>query len=147
VDHLNFTSPAEARRLADVGVPGVYMPCLDYAVAHPHPVPVRSLVDAGLELALATDVCPGCWTTSMQLAIAMACRSGGLSVAEAIRAATYGSARALLREHEVGSLQPGMRADLLVLDLPTHEHLAYRIGRNSVETVVKDGVVLKEPAR
>jgi len=147
VDHLNFTSLAEARRLAEAGVVGVYMPCLDYAVAHPRPVDARALADAGMELALATDICPGCWTTSMQLAIAMACRSGGLSVAEAVRAATYGAARSLGREDRVGSLEPGKQADLVVLDLPTHEHVAYRLGRNSVTHVVKTGRVIKEPTR
>lgn len=145
VDHLNYTELPEAERLAAAGVVGVYMPCLDYAVAHTRPVRARALVDAGLELALATDVCPGCWATSMQLAIAMACRAGGLSVAEAIRAATYGAARSLAREDRIGSLEAGKQADLIVLDLPSHEHVAYRIGRNSVTTVVKSGQVVKEP--
>jgi imidazolonepropionase len=123
------------------------MPCLDYTVGHKNPVDARALVDAGLELALAPDVCPGCWTTSMQLAIAMACRSGGLSVPEAIRAATYGAARSLGREDRIGSLEAGKQADLIVLDLPSHEHVAYRIGRNSVTSVVKSGQIVKEPRR
>lgn len=147
VDHLNHTTPAEAARLAEAGTVGVYMPCLDYAVAHPDPVRARELAALGLELAVATDVCPGCWATSMPLAIAMACRSGGLSVEQAIRGATYAGARALGREEAVGSLVPGLRADLLVLDLPSHEHLAYRLGGNPVATVIKDGQVLKEVSR
>jgi imidazolonepropionase len=129
------------------GITGVYLPCLEYAVAHPRPVRARRLAEEGLELALATDICPGCWTTSMQLAIAMACRAGGLSVAQAIRAATHGAARALGLADRVGSLEPGRQADLLVLDLPSHEHLAYRLGSNSVQTVVKGGRILKEASR
>ena len=144
VDHLNLTPAADVTRLAEAGVVGVYMPCLDYTVGHAHPVRARMLADAGMELALATDVCPGCWTTSMQLAVAMACRSGGLSVAEAIRAATYGAARSLGREDRIGSLEVGKQADLLVLDLPRHEDLAYRLGRNSVTTVIKSGRIVKE---
>jgi imidazolonepropionase len=146
VDHLNLTPPSELRRLAEAGITGVYMPCLDYAVGHPHPVDGRALVEAGMEVALATDVCPGCYVTDMQLAIAMACRSGALSVAQAVRAATYGAARSLGREDRVGSLVPGHQADLVVLDLPRFEHLAYRIGRNSVTTVVKAGQIVKEPS-
>lgn len=145
VDHLNYTEPAEVRRLAGAGVAGVYMPCLDYAVAHPRPVQARALADAGLELALATDMCPGCWATSMQLAVAMACRTGGLSVPEAVRAATYGAARSLGRQDTIGSLEPGKQADLIVLDLPGYEHLAYRLGRNSVTTVLHAGQIIKEP--
>jgi len=145
VDHLNFTPTAEVEKLAAAGIVGVYMPCLDYAVRHRRPVDARTLADAGLELALATDLCPSCWTTSMQLVVAMACRSGGLSVAEALRAATYGAARSLGREDRIGSLEVGKQADLLVLDVSRHEDIAYRLGRNSVATVVKSGSVVKEP--
>lgn len=145
VDHLNHTPQKDLIRLAEASIVGVYMPCLDYTVGHPHPVQARALVEAGLEIALATDICPGCWVTDMQLAIAMACRSGGLSVAQAIRAATYGAACALGREQTLGSLTLGHQADIVILDLPSHEHLAYRLGRNSVTTVVKAGHVVKEP--
>lgn len=144
VDHLNHTPDRDLARLAEAGIVGVYMPCLDYAVGHPRPVRARALVDSGMEIALATDICPGCWVLDMQLAIAMACRSGGLTVAEATRAATYGAARSLGREARIGSLEPGKQADLVVLDLPSYEHLAYRIGRNSVTTVVKAGRIVKE---
>lgn len=145
VDHLNMTPVRDVTRLAAAGVVGVYMPCLDYTVGHQHPVHARMLVDSGMELALATDICPGCWTTNMQLAIAMACRAGGLTVAEAIRAATYGAARSLGREDRIGSLEPGKQADIVVLDVPRHEDIAYRLGRNSVTTVVKAGRIVKEP--
>lgn len=121
------------------------MPCLDLAVAHPHPLDPRTLVDAGMELALATDMCPGCWTTSMQLTVALACRLGGLSVARALRAATHGAARSLGREDRIGSLVGGAQADLIVLDVDRHEEVAYRLGRNAVTTVVKNGVIVKEP--
>lgn len=141
-DHLNYTEPRELERLAAAGVVGVYMPCLEYAVQHPRPLNARAVAASGIELALATDICPGCWTVSMQLAIAMACRAGGLSVAQAIRAATYGAARALGRD-DLGSLVPGSQADLIILDVPTYEHVAYRLGRNNVRTVIKRGVVVR----
>ncbi len=145
VDHLNHTPAEDLRRLAEADIVGVYMPCLDYTVGHPHPVQGRALVEAGMEIALATDICPGCWVIDMQLAIAMACRSGGLSVAQAVRAATYGAARSMGREHRIGSLVPGHQGDLVVLDLPRYEDIAYRVGRNSVTTVVKSGQIVKEP--
>lgn len=143
VDHLNFTTDAELQALGQAGIPGVYMPCLDSAVAHSHPVDPRRVVDAGMELALATDVCPGCWVTDMQLAVAMACRTGGLSVAQALRAATHGSARALGRQESVGSLKVGMQADVIVLDVARHEDIAYRIGHNAVTTVIAHGAVIE----
>ncbi len=142
-DHLNFTTDVELRALADAGVTGVYMPCLEYAVKHPAPLDPRRLYDAGMEVALATDICPGCWTTSMHLAVAMGCRTGGMTIAQALRAATYGGARALGLAGSVGSLAPGLAADLQILDVPSHEHLAYRIGRNSTETVIIGGVIVQ----
>lgn len=145
VDHLNYTPAQDLRRLAEADIVGVYMPCLDYTVGHPHPVQGRALVEAGMEIALATDICPGCWVIDMQLAVAMACRAGGLSVAQAVRGATYGAARSMGREHRIGSLVPGHQADLVVLDLPRYEDIAYRLGRNSVTTVVKSGHIVKEP--
>lgn len=146
VDHLNFTATEELVLLGESGTVAVYVPCLDYSVRHPHPMNPRAVAAAGVELALATDMCPGCWVTSMQLAVGMACRAGGLSPAQALRAATYGAAKALGREDRVGSVAIGKRADLIVLDVPSHEHIAYRLGRNSVTTVVKDGRVVKGPA-
>lgn len=144
VDHLNLTTDAEFARLADAGCTGVYMPCLDYAVGHPHPLDPRRILEAGMELALATDICPGCWATSMQLAIQLGCRTGGLSVPQALRAATLGGAKALGVADRVGSLEVGKQADVILLDVPSHEEIAYRLGRNNVTTVIRRGRIVHD---
>lgn len=144
VDHLNYTTDAELARLGAAGIAGVYMPCLDFAVGHVRPLDPRRVVAAGMELALATDICPGCWTTSMQLAIQLGCRIGGLSAPQALRAATLGSAAAVGRAERVGSLEPGKQADVIVLDVPSHEEIAYRLGRNNVATVIRHGQVVRD---
>jgi imidazolonepropionase len=144
VDHLNFTSREEIARLAAAGVAGVVMPGIDFATAHPEPVDCRVMLDRGMTVALATDICPGGWLPSMQLVIVLACRLHHLPVAEAIRAATLGAAQAVGRQEEIGSLEPGKRADLLLLDIERHEDLAYRMGRNAVTTVIKCGAVVIE---
>jgi len=141
-DHLNFTTDAELRLLGEAGVSGVYLPALEFAVKHPKPLDPRRVRDAGMTLALATDICPGCWTASMQLVIAMACRIGGLTVAEALTAATHGSAVSLGLDGEIGSIEVGNRADLVILDVPSHEDVAYRIGRNSARIVVAGSSVV-----
>jgi imidazolonepropionase len=143
-DHLNFTPPEQLRRLADAGVTAVAMPAIDFTVAHPRPIDIRGLLDAGMQVALATDICPGCWLPSMQLLIALACRIHAISPAEAVRAATLGGAQALGRADRIGSLEPGKQADILILDIPRHEDLAYRLSRNAVETVVKRGRIVVE---
>lgn len=141
-DHLNYTTRADAEQLAEAGVVGVVMPGLDLAVAHGRPFDALGLVDAGMTLALATDVCPGCWLTSMTLIVQLACRSYGLTIEMAIRAATFGGAAALGRAGEIGSLEPGCRADLQVWALPDHRHLAYRLGSNPVAMVMVGGHVV-----
>jgi imidazolonepropionase len=139
---LNFTPPDDLQRLAAAGVVGVAMPAIDFAVAHPRPVNIRGLLDSGLTVALATDICPGCWLPSMQFMLNLACRLHGISPAEAVRAATLGGALALDRGAELGSLETGKLADVLVMDVARHEDLAYRLGRNAVELVVKRGRVV-----
>ncbi len=142
VDHLNHTTDAELELLATAGVTGVYMPCLEYAVNHDHPLDPLRLQRAGMEIALATDICPGCWTTSMHTAIAMACRTGGMAVTAAIRAATRGGAMALGLGEHIGSLTVGRQADVLVLDIPSHQHLAYRLSGSPISAVLINGNVV-----
>ena len=144
VDHLNYTPPEELQKLAEAGVVGVVMAAIDFAVAHPRPIAARALLEHGLTLGIATDLCPGCWLTSMQFVISLACRLQGLPVAEAIRAATLGGAQAIGRAGEIGSLEPGKLADVLLTDVARFEDLAYRLGRNAVETVIKRGQVVVE---
>jgi imidazolonepropionase len=142
VDHLNHTTTSEIETLAAAGVIGVVMPLLDFAVHHDRPANARALRDLGLRIALATDICPGCYTASMQVVIQHACRTGGLSVAQAIRAATFDAAAAAGCSDRVGSLEPGKQADVLILDTARYEDLAYRIGHNAVRTVIRDGRVV-----
>lgn len=143
-DHLNYTNPEELRSLAEAGVVAIPLPGLDLAVAHPRPVDIRGLYNAGMTVALATDICPGCWMPSMQLVIALACRLYGMSPAEAVRAATLGAAGAVGRQADLGSLEVGKQADILILDTDRYEDLAYRFGHNAVDVVIKRGQVVIE---
>ncbi|HUF38736.1 MAG TPA: imidazolonepropionase [Anaerolineales bacterium] len=141
VDHLNHTSQDTIRRLADAGVAGVLMPMIDLAVAHRRPFPARAILDSGIPVALATDLCPGGWTESLQLVMQIACRLHGFTPAEALVAATAGGAKALALEDR-GVLAPGMRADIQVWDLPRWEEVIYRFGHNSVRSVYRGGVLV-----
>ncbi|NPV69361.1 MAG: imidazolonepropionase [Firmicutes bacterium] len=146
-DHLNYTPPEALGKLAGSGVPGVLLPGIDFAVRHPRPVNARAVVDAGVTVALATNLCPGGWTESMQLVMALACRNHRLSPAEALRAATLGGAKALGLESDRGSLEPGKLADIQVWDVPSYEHVIYRLGGNVVDKVIKRGKVVVEGGR
>jgi imidazolonepropionase len=100
---------------------------VEFSTRSPYP-DARGLLDAGITVALATDCNPGtCHSSSMPFMIALAVREMGMTPAEALWAATAGGARAL-RRTDIGVVAPGNRADLAVLDAPTHLHLAYRPG-------------------
>ncbi len=139
-DHLNHTGRSTMVRMAEQGVVGVVMPALDFAVAHPRPFDAREMLSAGMTLALATDLCPGCWVESQQLVMALAARLHEMPPATALLAATVGAARAVGLDDR-GSLAPGMLADLQVWDVASHEELVYKVGRNAVTTVIKRGRV------
>ena len=140
-DHLNYTTATEIDRLAGVGVVGVVMPGLDFAVRHPRPFDARRMLDMGLTVGLATDLCPGCWMESMQLVMQLACRLYKFSPEEALLAATAGAAKACGLTDR-GILQPGKLADIQVWDLPSFEDLVYRLGNNAVTMVIKRGQVV-----
>lgn len=129
VDHCTYLSAADVDALvaaADTTV-ATLLPGVEFSTRSPYP-DARALLDAGASIALATDCNPGtCYSSSMPFVIALAVREMHLTPGEAVAAATLGGARAL-RRTDIGHLSVGARADLCVLDAPTHEHLAYRAG-------------------
>lgn len=139
--HLNYTPEHVFPKLRDAGVVGVVLPGIDFSVKHDRPFNPRPMLDAGMTLALATNCCPGCWLESMQMVLILACRQHGFSPAEALRAATYGSAKALTLDDR-GVLDTGKTADLLLFDVDTYEKVVYQYGRNHVELVIKDGSIV-----
>lgn len=127
VDHCTYLSAADVDALAGGSTVATLLPGVEFSTRSPYP-DARALIDAGVPVALASDCNPGtCFTSSMPFMIALAVREMGMTIAEALAAATSGSARALRRD-DIGRIAVGMRADLAVLDAPSHEHLAYRPG-------------------
>lgn len=127
VDHCTYLGAADVDALRDTGTIATLLPGVEFSTRQPYP-DARRLLDAGVDVALASDCNPGsCFTSSVPFCIALAVREMGMTPAEAVHAATYVGARALERD-DVGALVPGRRADLVVLDAPSHVHLAYRPG-------------------
>jgi imidazolonepropionase len=142
-DHLVCTPPSEIDLLAHSDTIAVSLPGTPFGLGHQEYSPARAIIDGGGALALATDCNPGtCWCESMQLMIALACRYMTMTPAEAISAATINAAHAIGLGSEVGSLEPGKRADLILLDVPSYPHLAYRFGTNLVGMVMVGGQVM-----
>lgn len=141
-DHMNYTDPTEYDGLREAGVVCVVMPALDFSVGHTRPFDARALMDAGVTVALATDMCPGCWLESMPFVVQLACRLYRFSPAEAIRAGTLNAAKALDRSERLGSLEPGKQADIAIFPYERFEDMAYRLGRGRARMVLKGGAVV-----
>ncbi|HLE14698.1 MAG TPA: imidazolonepropionase [Anaerolineales bacterium] len=139
-DHLVATSPEDISALAASDTVAVALPCTPFGLAESHYTPAKAILEAGGLLALASDLNPGtAWGGNMQFAIALACRYMQLTPAQAIAAATINAAAAIGWADQVGSLEPGKQADLLILNVPDYRHLGYRFGTNLVKAVIKKG--------
>lgn len=137
-DHCTHLSDDDVSALSSAGVVATLLPGAEFSTRSPYP-DARRLLDAGVTVALATDCNPGSsFTSSMSFCVALAVREMRMTPLEAIRAATYGGARAL-RRGDVGTLRVGTRGNLVILDAPTYVHLAYRPGVPLVRQVWTEG--------
>ena len=147
-DHLEFVSDAGIDAMGAAGVVPVLCPLVPLYLRVEQEVPARRMIERGLAPALATDYNPGsCYCQSLPEAMTWAALRLRLSAAECLTAATLNAACSLGRGAEIGSLEPGKRADLCVLDVPSHTHLVYEFGRNPVSRVVSAGRVWSVPDR
>jgi imidazolonepropionase len=143
-DHLMAVSPAGIDALARTGVTAVLLPGTSFFLMKERYAPARRLVSAGVPVALATDCNPGSsHTESMPMVIWLAVLKLGLSIEESLTAATLNAACSLGLGAEVGSIEPGKRADLVLLDAPNLLHLVYHYGINPVGAVIKAGRVVR----
>lgn len=145
VDHMVVSSDADLAALRAHGatIPTL-MPATPFGLGLGHYAPARRMLDGyDLAVALGSDLNPGtCWCVAMPFVIALACRGMRLTPAEALVAATLNAAYAVGRGAQVGSLEVGKQADLVILETSDYRHLAYRVGENVVETVIKRGRIV-----
>jgi imidazolonepropionase len=140
VDHCTYLSDADVAALAASDTVATLLPGVEFSTRQPYP-DARRLLDAGITVALASDCNPGSsFTSSMPFCIAVAVRDMGMTPDEALWAATAGGAAALQRS-DVGAIRSGAHADLVLLDAPSHVHLAYRPGVPLVDRVWKHGAL------
>ena len=139
-DHLVKTSLEDIKQMAASDTVAVSLPGTPFGLAQSQYTPTKAIIEADGLLALASDLNPGTtWNESMQFIIALACRYMGLTPAQAIAAVTINAAAAIQLEGQVGSIEAGKQADLLVLNMPDYRHLGYRYGTNLVSYIFKRG--------
>jgi len=141
-DHLLHVSDRGIEKLAEAGVVAVLLPGTAFVLAEPYP-PARELIAAGVPVALGTDFNPGsCPIASLPLVMSLAVLRLGLSPEEALCAATLNAAAALKLAHQLGSVEPGKHADLVIWDADTLAELPYFVGHDLALAVIKGGKVV-----
>ncbi len=139
-DHLLFITEKGMKAMAEKGVAAVLLPGTAFFLFMNRYAPARKLIESGVTVALASDFNPGsCMTESLPLITTIACTQMRLTPAEAILGVTLSAARALRKEDRIGSLVPGMQADLVILDIPDYRRFSYHFGVNHVWKVIKNG--------
>jgi imidazolonepropionase len=137
-DHVTHASDDDIEALAASDTVATLLPSAEFSTRAVYP-DARRMIDAGVTVALAADCNPGSsYTTNMPFCIAVAVRDMRMTPSEALWSATAGGARAL-RRTDVGHLGLGARGDLVLLDAPSHLHLAYRPGVPLVRSVFRAG--------
>jgi len=141
-EHLLMTSDKGIKDMAKAGVIGVMLPGTPFCLMMKDYAPARKMIDSGVPVALATDLNPNCYVENMQFMIQLACFNMKMTPAEAITAATFNAACAINRQKDIGSIEKGKQADIIILDAPNHLYMPYHFGINHVETVIKKGLIL-----
>jgi imidazolonepropionase len=139
-DHLEQASGAEIAALAEAGVQPVLLPASVYSLGKTRYPPAREMIDAGLAVVLATDFNPGSSPTpSMPMVLSLAATQMKMTPAESLNAATINAAWSLNRGNQIGSLEPGKRANFTVWDSGDYREIAYYFGVSQLHSVYVSG--------
>ncbi len=150
VDHLSAPSAPGIEALARVAADGrpvvaTLLPATSWFLGKHHFAPARRLIEAGIPVALATDLNPGTSPTlSLPLVMSIACLEMGLTPSEALVAVTINAAHALGLGAEIGSIEAGKRADLVIWNVPNVTQIAYWLGASNARVVIKGGRKVSE---
>jgi len=141
-DHLEHVDDEGLAELRSAGVVGVLLPACSFYLGVPQ-APARRIIEAGVPVAVATDYNPGsCMIESLPLTMSIACTQARMTPEEVLVAVTGNAAAVLGRQDRVGTIEVGRQADLVILDVPNLEQLAYQTGRNCTRAVIKAGEVV-----
>jgi imidazolonepropionase len=141
-DHLEHIGPHSIELFSRSDVIAGMLPGVSFFLGHTY-APARTLIDSGAIVALATDFNPGsCMSYSVPMMMTIACTQMKITPEEALTAATVNAAAALKMSGEIGTLEPGKKADIVFLTIPDYRYLPYHYGENHVAAVMKDGTWL-----
>ncbi|XP_038047809.1 probable imidazolonepropionase [Patiria miniata] len=143
ISHLEEISDAGITAMAEAGSVAVILPTTAY-ILKLTPPPVRKMIEGGVAVALGSDFNPNAFCLSMPLAMHLACVNLGMTMDEALAAATINAAASLGKASSHGSLEVGKVGDMIVIDAPRWEHLIYQLGNHErlIKHVIKRGEII-----
>ncbi|MDY0094844.1 MAG: imidazolonepropionase [Candidatus Vecturithrix sp.] len=143
--HLLMISDRGIEKLAESNVIAELLPGVPFFTAFVRYAPARRMLEAGVKVALGTGCNPGsCMTEALPLIMTIACTQMKMTPAEAILGVTVQAARSIQRFHEIGSLEVGKKADIIILNVPNYQYFLYHFGVNHVNRVIKNGKIVME---
>ena len=146
-DHLLQASDEGIKAMAKSAVVATLLPCTAFSLRESF-ARGREMIDSGCAVALATDFNPGsCFTESIPLVFALACLQMNLSIEESITALTINGAAAVNKADEIGSIDIGKKADIIILEFPSYKYIPYHVGVSTVEKVIKNGKLVFDKVR
>lgn len=138
-DHLLKARVEDLEAMAKSGVVATCLPITAFTLKEDY-ANARMMIDRGLAVAIASDLNPGsCYSHSIPLAMALGVLYMSMTMEEVLSAVTLNAAAALGLAGDRGSIEKGKIADILILEAPSYKHLAYNVGMNIVDTVIKRG--------
>ena len=145
-DHLIFTPMEDIEALVRKGTIGIFLPTTPFCYLGTY-AKAREIINKGLPVALATDLSAANMCESMQMMMAIAVLQMKMTTEEALVAATINAAHSIERAYEIGSLEEGKKADIVIFDAPNHKFFPYHYGVNLAEKVFKNGKLVAEKGR
>ncbi len=145
-DHLIFTPIDDIEALSKKGTVGVFLPTTPFCYIGTY-AKARDIINRRLAVALATDLSAANMCESMQMMMTIAVLQMKMTTEEALTASTINAAHSIERAHEIGSLEEGKRADIVVFDALNHKYFPYHYGINLAEKVFKNGELVAEKGR
>jgi imidazolonepropionase len=140
-DHLMMVSEEGIKSLYENNVIATLLPGTTFFLGQSNYAPYTKLKEAGVEIALATDFNPGsCNIQSMPFIISLACLYLKMNILDAVKACTFTSAKSLMLEDTIGSIEEGKKADLIIWDINKIEEVSYSVDFNPISSVIKNGI-------
>jgi imidazolonepropionase len=146
-DHLLHSSLDDLVGLARAGVVPVFLPAASLTLMEGRFAEASAALRNDVQFAFASDFNPSCPTQSLQFVLALSCFGMRVPILEALRGVTLNAARAIRRDRECGSIEPGKKADLVIFNVSDYRHLLQHLGVNLVSKVIKNGVIVVEDGK